>query len=263
MLDLPASAVSPERMIALGVRALTRLSLCAILFLLAAPSLFAGNLSLIEKRLLELDRLNKEVVEQAGKVPENGAVSIEAKVGPGASESNGGSIAGRKIEFGKKTVVSIDEKLPYTVQISASRSQQQCFRVAAMLRRAGYPAFTGALILKDQGLWHRIFIGAYTTAEEAEKTRLSLIKDEIEDTLIRNMPFAIQVGKIGNLESHKEMRQQLLNLQYLPYTSYVRDIETNATQVRLLLGAFETKEDSFTLLNTLREKGFEAKTVAR
>ena len=231
--------------------------------LLASSPLLAGNLSLIEKRLLELDRLNKQVVEKSGKIPENGSVAIEAKVGPGGADQNGDGINGRKIEFGKKAVVSIDEKLPYTVQISASRSQQQCFRVANMLRRAGYPAFTGALTLKDQGLWHRIFVGAYTTAEEAEKTRLSLIKDEIEDTLIRDMPYAIQVGKIGSLESHKQVREQLLNLQYLPYTSYVRDTETNATKVRLLLGAFETKEDSSTLLNALRQKGIEARAVVR
>jgi len=144
-------------------------SLLAIFPLLVSSPLVAGNLSLIEKRLIELDRLNKQVVESTGKLPENGSVAIDAKIGPGVSGQNGDSISGRKIEFGKKTVVSIDQRLPFTVQVSASRSQQQCFRVAAMLRRAGYPAFTGALILKDQGLWHRIFVGAYTTAEEAEQ----------------------------------------------------------------------------------------------
>jgi cell division septation protein DedD len=239
------------------------LPLFILLPLLVSSPLIAGNLSLIEKRLIELDRLNKQVVESTEKLPENGSVAIEAKIGPGVSQPNGDSISGRKIEFAKKTVVSIDQKLPYTVQISASRSQQQCFRVAAMLRRAGYPAFTGALILKDQGLWHRIFVGAYTTAEEAEQTQLSLTKDEIDDTLIRTMPFTIQVGKIGSLDSHKQVRERLLDMQYLPYTSYVRDIETNATLVRLLLGAFETKEDSKTMLNTLKEKGFSAQVVVR
>lgn len=238
-------------------------SLLAVFPLLVSSPLVAGNLSLIEKRLIELDRLNKQVVESTGKLPENGSVAIDAKIGPGVSGQNGDSISGRKIEFAKKTVVSIDQKLPYTVQISASRSQQQCFRVAAMLRRAGYPAFTGALILKDQGLWHRIFVGAYTTAEEAEQAQLSLTKDEINDTLIRTMPFTIQVGKIGSLDSHKQVRDRLLDMQYMPYTSYVRDVENDATQVRLLLGAFETKDDSMTLLNTLRKKGFEARTVAR
>jgi cell division protein FtsN len=238
-------------------------TLLAVAPLLVASPLAAGNLSLIEKRLIELDRLNKQVVESTGKLPENGSVAIEAKIGPGVSQPNGDSISGRKIELAKKTVVSIDQKLPYTVQISASRSQQQSFRVAAMLRRAGYPAFTGALTLKDKGLWHRIFVGAYTTAEEAEQTQLSLTKDEINDTLIRTMPFTIQVGKAGSLESHKQVREKLLDMQYMPYTSYVRDMESDATQVRLLLGAFETKEDGKTLLNTLKEKGFAAQVVVR
>lgn len=223
-----------------------------------------GNLSLIEKRLIELDKLNKQAVEQVGELPQNGSVEIVAKVSPGESSavSHPGAPS-KRFDFAKKTVLALDEKVPFTVQISASRSQQQCFRVAAMLRRAGYSAFTGSLMLKDQGLWHRIFVGSYATMEEAEKTRQSLEKDEISDSLIRNMPYAIQVGRNGSLESFKELREKLLVMQHMPYTSYVRDMTTNATQIRLLLGAFETKEDTATLLNTLRTEGLEARVVNR
>ena len=245
------------------VKQLLATLLIVIPLLLGMDSAYAGNLSLIEKRLLELDRLNKNVVEKTGPLPENGSVSLEAKVGPGAGDAKGDGINGRKIEFSKKSVVSIDEKTPFTVQISASRSQQQCFRVAAMLRRAGYPAFTGAIILKDQGLWHRIFVGSFPSSEEAEKVRDSLQKDEIDDTLVRKMPYAIQVGQEGNLDSHKSLREKLLALQYMPYTSYVRDTENNAQKVRLLLGAFESKEECSTLLNALRGKGIEARPVLR
>ncbi|MBU1566233.1 MAG: SPOR domain-containing protein [Proteobacteria bacterium] len=224
----------------------------------------AGNLSLIEKRLIELDKLNKQAIEQVGELPRNGSAEIEAKVSPGetSSESTPGS-TGKRFDFSKKTVLAIDEKVPFTVQISASRSQQQCYRVAAMLRRTGYPAFTSSLKLKDQGLWHRIFIGSFATMEEAEKTRQSLEQDEIADSLIRNMPYAIQVGREGSLASFKDLREKLVVMQHMPYTSYVRDVATNATQIRLLLGAFETKEDTATLLNTLRMEGLEARIVNR
>ncbi|GEM_PF-1320013 len=224
----------------------------------------AGNLSLIEKRLVELDRLNKQAVEQVGELPQNGSIEIEAKVLPGDADSQQTPGAPRKrFDFTKKTVLALDEKVPFTVQISASRSQQQSYRVAAMLRRTGYPAFTGSLKLKDQVLWHRIFVGSFATKEEAEKTRQSLEKDEITDSLIRNMPYAIQVGRDGTLESFKDLREKLLALQYMPYTSYVRDVATNATQTRLLLGAFETKEDTANLINTLRSEGLEARVVNR
>ncbi len=224
----------------------------------------AGNLSLIEKRLIEMDKLNKQAVEQVGELPKNGSVEIITKVSPSEPDSQSNQkTPARRFDFTKKTVLSLDEKVPFTVQISASRSQQQCYRVAGMLRRTGYPAFTGSLKLKDQGLWHRIFVGSFATKEEAEKTRQSLEKDEITDSLIRNMPYAIQVGRNGTLESFKELREKLSVLQYMPYTSYVRDMATDAMQTRLLLGAFETKEDTANLLNTLRVEGLEARVVNR
>lgn len=242
-----------------------------LLFLLVLISLFfgavgasAGNLSLIEKRLIEIDKLNKQAIEQVGELPKDGSVEIEAKVTPGeASSRTAPEDPSKQFDFTKKTVLSLDEKIPFTVQISSSRSQQQCYRVAAMLRRAGYPAFTSSLKLKDQGLWHRIFVGSFSTMEEAEKTRQSLEKDEIADSLIRNMPYSIQIGRDGSLESFKELREKLLVMQHMPYTSYVRDMATNATKIRLLLGAFETKEDTTTLLNTLRTEGLEARVVNR
>lgn len=228
---------------------------------LAASS---GNLSLIEKRLIELDKLNKQAVGKVGELPRNGSVEIEAKVRLGPETAGVSSDSQEKqIEITKKTVLAIDTKVPFTVQISASRSQQQCYRVAAMLRRTGYPAFTGSLKLKDQGIWHRIFVGSYATQEEAEKTRQSLEKDEITDGLVRNMPYAIQVGGDGTLESFKELREKLSAMQYLPYTSYVRNMSTDAIHTRLLVGAFETKEDTAPLLSSLRTAGLDVRVVNR
>lgn len=234
------------------------------LFLLGAQTALGGNLALIEKRLIELDKLNKQAVQQAGQVPRNGSVEIEAKVKPGVTDTD--TLTGRgekRFEYSKKAILAIDEKLPFTVQISSSRSQHQSYRVAAMLRRTGYPAFTASVILKDQGVWYRIFIGSYATREEAEITRQDLEKDEIPDSIIRNMPYAIQIGSSGTLESFKSLREKLSELQHMPYTSYVRDTTSDKPQTRLLVGAFESKEDAATLLTTLRTEGLTAMVVVR
>lgn len=224
----------------------------------------AGNLSIIEKRLVELDKLNRQAIEQVGEIPRNGSIEIEAKVTPGDTISKEDpELSGKNFDFAKKNVLSLDEKTPYTVQISASRSQQQCYRVAAMLRRTGYPAFTATIALKDQGIWHRIFVGSFASESDAQKTRESLEKDEITETIVRNMPYAIQVGDSGSLESFKDLREKLVVLQHMPYTSYVRDVNTAAPQIRLLVGAFETKDDTTTLVNILRSQGLTARIVNR
>lgn len=233
-------------------------------FFLGNSVALGGNLALIEKRLIELDELNKQAVQQAGELPKNGSVEIEAKVKPGVANTDADSGIGEKrFEFSKKTVLAIDEKLPFTVQISSSRSQQQCYRVAAMLRRTGYPAFTASIVLKDQGVWYRIFIGSFATKEEAEITKQNLDKDEITDGMIKNMPYAIQIGSAGTLESFKDLRDKLSELQYMPYTSYVRDTASNQPQSRLLVGAYETKEEAANLLTALRTVGLTAMVVNR
>ena len=233
-------------------------------FFAGSSTALGGNLALIEKRLIELDKLNKQAVQQAGEIPQNGSVEIEAKVKPGVTSVTAApNIAEKRIEFTKKAILAIDEKQPYTVQISASRSQQQCYRVAAMLRRTGYPAFTASIVLKNQGIWHRIFIGSFATREEAEAIKQNLEKDEIPDSMIRSMPYAIQIGKAGTLESFKDLRNQLSTLQYMPYTTYVRETTTNTPHTRLLVGAFETKEDAANLLTALRKEGLTASVVNR
>lgn len=237
---------------------------CLASLFLGAQAALGGNLALIEKRLIELDKINKQAVQQAGQLPQNGSVEIEARVKPGVTDADTFSgIGENRFEFSKKAILAIDEKLPFTVQISSSRSQQQSYRVAAMLRRTGYPSFTASVILKDQGVWYRIFIGSYATREEAEITRQNLEKDEITDSIIRNMPYAIQIGSSGTLESFKSLREKLSELRHMPYTSYVRDTTSDKPQTRLLVGAFESKEDAASLLATLRTEGLTAMIVVR
>lgn len=132
-----------------------------------------------------------------------------------------------------------------------------------MLRRTGYPAFTASIVLKEQGLWHRIFVGSFATREEAEKTRQDLEKDEIPDAMIRNLPYAVQIGSAGPLESLKILRDKLTAMQFMPYTSYVRETSNNQPQTRLLIGAYETREDASDLLATLRSEGLTAAVVIR
>lgn len=244
-----------------------KVSVFFFLFSLSSGAI-GGNLSLIEKRLIELDQLNKQAVQQAAKqaggLPENGSVEIEAKVLPTGSKqpSPSGEIE-RSFEFNKKAILAIDKKLPFTVQISSSRSQKQCYKVANMLRRAGYPAFTASLELKGQGIWHRIFIGSYATREAAEETRQKLVQDEISDGFIRSLPYAIQIGNSGEYEEIKLLRQDIFAMEYLPYTTTIRDMETDQPKLRLLIGAYKEKNDTSSLLAELRKSGINARVVTR
>lgn len=246
------------------MKQLSQLILCITLTVFGLSNAFGGNLSLIEKRLLELDSLNKQAVQKSGELPQNGSVEIKAKVLPtGSKKPSSSGVIERSFDFGKKTILAIDNELPYTVQISSSRSKKQCYKVANMLRRAGFPAFTASLDLKDQGVWHRIFIGSYSTHEEAELIKDKLEKDEISDGYIRSLPYAIQIGRAGNYDQLKSLRNEIFGMEYLPYTSTVRDTKSEKPQLRLLIGAYKEKTDTSRLLAELRKSGMEARVVTR
>lgn len=236
-----------------------------IAFLISGTtSALSGNLVLIEKRLEELDQLNKQAVKKTGPIPKNGSVEIEATVLPGmATTKSLPGVSERRFDFGKKTILTLEEKSLYTVQISSSQIKEQCYKVASMLRRAGYPAFTSQVNFKDKGLWHRIFVGSLTTREAAEVIKNNLETDEISDGFIRQMPFAIQVGDTAsNLDAFKGLKKKLSSLYSLPYTSYVQD-QNKTRQIRLLVGAFKTRKDTASLLDSLRQTGLQARVVNR
>lgn len=239
--------------------------LLSLLLFAVSTNVCAGNLSLIEKRLIELDKLNKQAVEQVGIIPKNGSVEIMANVTPGNKplSKNLPGVQERSFQFGKKKIHAMDNPRPFTVQISSSSSQQQCYRVATMLSRAGYPAFTSSLTMDDLKVWHRIFVGSFATREEAEKTKELLTKEEISDGFIIHMPYAIQVGPTGNLASLKALRDKLFSLEYLPYTSHVLNTTTNTTEARLLVGAFKSRGASTELVSFFRHNGLQVRVVPR
>lgn len=237
----------------------------AVAFLISGTtSAFSGNLILIEKRLEELDQLNKQAVKQAGSIPQNGSVEIEATVLPGMAKTRSlPGVSEKRFDFGKKTILTLEEKSLYTVQISSSQIKEQCYKVASMLRRAGYPAFTSEVNFKDKGVWHRIFVGSFTTREAADIIKTNLETDEISDGFVRQMPFAIQVGDTAsNPGGLRSLKNKLSSLHYLPYTSYVQD-QNKTRQIRLLVGAFKTRADTASLLAGLRQSGLQARVVNR
>lgn len=232
---------------------------------LFSPSVgWAGNLEMIEKRLLELDKLNKAAVRQSGDLPADGSVSLRAKVTP--KKSFVGESATKtpppQFDFEEITTLSIDRKQPFTVQISASRSQQRSYRVAVLLQKAGYPAFTGTVRLADTGVWHRIFVGAFETRKAAAEILKKLEDKQITDGLVRSMPYAVEVDGNGSMDPKKRI-ERLRQMQFLPYTTKVRDTRTGAALTRVLIGAFDKKEGGADLLARIQKQGLQARMVNR
>ena len=83
-----------------------------IAMLALATSAWAGNRDMIERRVKELDRLNREAVQQVPDLPRNGQVHLRAKITPGGKAEVLEAETIRTPRVATPTTVTGDESVP-------------------------------------------------------------------------------------------------------------------------------------------------------
>jgi cell division septation protein DedD len=149
---------------------------------------------------------------------------------------------------------------PYSVQIKSARSRDSANFIATKLRNQGAPAFTGHIEIPGKGVWHRVFIGAYTTFESANTAAAALKKGRFPDAFVVKTPYAIAVGPFSSDLERTSARLNLLMKDFLAYSPPdARDIAGE----RLLLGAFRNRDEARLLSDLLKKEGYRPKLVLR
>jgi cell division septation protein DedD len=77
---------------------------------------------------------------------------------------------------------------------------------------------------------------------------------------IAKKPYAVQVGLV---DSEKEVQDLKSRLQAKGYLAYSLPAGTEQSQIRILIGAYESKEAAANLTNQLQKDGFSAKILPR
>ena len=209
---------------------LPRTSILTVLFLLFfTVTCWAGNLSLIEKRLKELDALNKQAIKQAIIIPENGVIDAILKI------PSGNNIKGLAVQ--KLTISTYEPDSPFSIQVSASPQHERILDVAKQLRKAGLPAFISTPFLHKGKTWWRIYIGSYQTKAAARKANEKLEQKSFPKGFVLNLPYAIQVGAELKEKNVSLLEQELQSLGYLSY----RIQGKKKWYTKILLGAFRTE----------------------
>ncbi|BHH84117.1 SPOR domain-containing protein [Desulforhopalus sp. 52FAK] len=152
---------------------------------------------------------------------------------------------------------------PFSVQVGSSRSLKLCYRVASMLRTLGYPAFSSSIKLKNRGIWHRVYIGSFSTRDAAQKVKDQLSAETIGEGFIRHLPYAVQIGTSGTLEQLGPLYKSLLASSHFPYSTSIRNASSGVIEERLLIGACYKEEDCDLLLSNIVAEGFNAVVVER
>jgi cell division septation protein DedD len=66
---------------------------------------------------------------------------------------------------------------PFTIQVSSFKDRQQAERALQDIKKVGHPAYITSKDLKDKGVWHRIYVGSFSSKKDADEYLTSLRKD--------------------------------------------------------------------------------------
>ncbi len=148
---------------------------------------------------------------------------------------------------------------PYTIQVGSYRDPMKSMRIALHFRKKGDAAFTSPAYLKS-GVWHRIFMGFYATLAEARKAAAVLKKRRFRQYDIFKKPWALQLGIFKTREGARAMRRIMYKLGMVPYQ--VKDLYATS-DYRMLLGAYETRQEAARIAAMLRKKNIDSRIVQR
>ena len=160
----------------------------------------------------------------------------------------------------KKELTPQIKPLPYTIQVSAYRDPKTSNRVARKLITGGDPAFTSPVDLPEKGKWYRVYIGNYSNLTEAKTAAAGLKNRKFRYVHIAKKPFTIQVGHPASESEAQKLEARLKTKGYLAYSL---PVVSDQNQIRVLIGAFESRAAAESLTEQLKEDGFDSRIGLR
>ncbi len=149
---------------------------------------------------------------------------------------------------------------PYTLHIfSYMNNKEMADRTVIRLKEKGIPAFSFCFDAPGKGAWCHVFVGYYGTFESARNAASELKAQKLlhsADAVRR--PYSLWVGLSNSSDEIKKLEKKLSQKGYIVY-----GIPGRQNLVRLLIGAFETKEEAEGLTAVLEKQGIKTKVVRR
>ncbi len=119
--------------------------------------------------------------EKAGKAPEGKPRFDFYKILPGSEEP----VTEQQFKDAQRQSSTIQSKEAFFLQAGAFQNAPDADNLKARLALLGVEAAIQTTTLPDNGVWHRVRIGPYTSIEELNRAREALKQSGIETTLIK------------------------------------------------------------------------------
>jgi cell division septation protein DedD len=144
---------------------------------------------------------------------------------------------------------------PFSLRSSSYQQQEGAFEEMSEIKQLGLTPYLVKADVGDMGTLWRIYIGFYSTEEEAKKIKTIY---KLANASIQKTEYACQVGEFSNETEILNMFERMRQFGYFPYA-----IQKDRNRFRLYLGAYERKAEAEGLRQDLQKKGISSQVVKR
>lgn len=144
---------------------------------------------------------------------------------------------------------------PFSLRSSSYQKHERAFSEISEMRKMGLTPYLVKVDLGDLGTLWRIYIGFYSTEEEARKIKNTY---KLVNATVQKTEYACQVGEFTNETDGMSMFERFKQSGYFPYA-----IQKGRNLFRMYLGAYEKRTEAEALQHELQTKGVKSQVVKR
>jgi type II secretory pathway predicted ATPase ExeA/cell division septation protein DedD len=144
---------------------------------------------------------------------------------------------------------------PFSLRSSSYQQLDRAFSEISEIKQLGLTPYLVKADLGDLGTLWRIYIGFYSTEEDAKKIKATY---KLANATVQKTDYACQVGEFSNETDGMNMFERLKQSGYFPYA-----IQKGRNLFRLYLGAYEKRSEAEALQQELQKKGVKSQVVKR
>jgi general secretion pathway protein A len=144
---------------------------------------------------------------------------------------------------------------PFSLRLSSYQQQERAFEEMSEIRQMGLTPYLVKADVGDIGTLWRIYIGFYSTEEEAKKIKTI---HKLTNASIQKTEYSCQVGEFSNETEILNVFDRLKQSGYSPYV-----IQKDRNRFRLYAGAYERRAEAEVLRQDLQKKGISSQVVKR
>jgi len=144
---------------------------------------------------------------------------------------------------------------PYSLRSSSYQQPYRAIQELAEIKKMGLTPYLVKVDLGDMGVWWRVYIGFYSTDEEAKKLKALY---NLSNVTIDKTDYACQLGEFTAETEVVKMFDRLKQFLYFPYV-----IQKGKDRFWLYVGAYERKTEAEFEHKNLLKNGFKNEIVKR